>query len=164
MKATVTLADAEHTQALGAALGRQAQAGAVLALEGPLGAGKTCLAQGLGMGLGVCSQVVSPSFQILAVYEEGRLPLFHADLYRLGDASELTELGLEDALSAGGVMAIEWASRFGEVLPPDHLELRLEPVGVSDKRILHLRAHGPLAQALLRALAAERPEVQLEPR
>lgn len=144
----------EHTRALGAALGRACAPGAVLALHGGLGAGKTCLAQGVGEGLGVRGPVVSPSFQILAEYP-GRLTLYHADLYRLGDEGELEELGLEEALGAGGVMVVEWASRFGGLLPQDHLSVELLPGPGPDARRARLSAGGAASLALLERLRAE---------
>ena len=142
------LDDAQATRALGQKIAERAYPGLVLALQGELGAGKTTLAQGLGRGLGVSEQVRSPTFIIMALYE-GRLPMAHADLYRLGDESELTELGLEEHLSLG-VTLIEWSERFPELLPADHLQVLLEDQGQG--RSVTLVGTGPKTRALVAEL------------
>ncbi len=144
---TLQLEDAEATQDLGARLGAFASQGSVLALSGELGAGKTTLAQGLGRALEVPGPVTSPTFQLLFVHE-GRMPMFHADLYRLGDESELVELGFDELLGQQGVSVVEWAERFPEILPEDHLEARLLYQG--EARVIELRAHGPRSRTWLR--------------
>jgi len=131
----------EHTFAVGVALGRAAFPGAALALVGDLGAGKTVLARGVGAGLQVTTRVQSPSFILVQTHHGGRLPLWHADLYRLGDASELDQLGLDELLDADGVVMVEWADRFPELLPEDHLLVRLVDLGQA--RRLELGATGP---------------------
>ncbi|HJN75377.1 MAG TPA: tRNA (adenosine(37)-N6)-threonylcarbamoyltransferase complex ATPase subunit type 1 TsaE [Myxococcota bacterium] len=136
----------EHTRRLGALLGSTASEGATLALDGELGAGKTTLTQGLGAALGVEGPVTSPTFQLLFVHE-GRLRLFHADLYRLGDASELTELGFDEVLGTSGVSVIEWAGRFPDVLPGDYLQLTLTYEG--DGRCAHAEARGACSSGWL---------------
>ncbi len=146
------LDDAPATRALGQQIAERSYPGLVLALQGELGAGKTTLAQGVGLGLGVKGRVRSPTFIIMALYE-GRLPMAHADLYRLGDESELTELGLEEHLSHG-VTLIEWSERFPQLLPKDHLELLLEDDG--DGRRATLTAMGPKSLALVTELQALR--------
>lgn len=142
----------QHTHALGVAIGQLAPPGAVLALQGDLGAGKTALAKGVGEGLGVPGVVTSPTFILVAEHPGGRLPLVHADLYRLGDASELEELGLTERVDEGhAVVLIEWAERFPEALPPDHLRVELgfeEP----DGRRARLVPGGPSSAALAEAL------------
>lgn len=142
------LDDAEATRALGQQIASLAYPGLVLALQGELGAGKTTLAQGIGLGLSVAEQVRSPTFIIMALYE-GRLPLVHADLYRLGDESELVELGLEEHLRQG-VTLIEWSERFPELLPEDHLRVLLQDR--AEGREAQLLATGPQAQGLVDAL------------
>ncbi|HHO54623.1 MAG TPA: tRNA (adenosine(37)-N6)-threonylcarbamoyltransferase complex ATPase subunit type 1 TsaE [Deltaproteobacteria bacterium] len=124
MRALLLSSPAE-THELGRRLGVALPPGACLALSGDLGAGKTALVRGIAEGLGVPSLIQSPTFVLVQIHEGGRLPLWHADLYRLGDASELDELGL-DAMAPETVLAIEWASRFPELLPADRLEIRLE--------------------------------------
>lgn len=143
---TVHTTSAEHTRALGAALGRAARPGTVIALQGELGAGKTVLAKGVGEGLGVATRVQSPTFILVQAHGGGRLPFWHADLYRLGEAGELVHLGLDELLEGGGVVVIEWADRFPEVLPADRLEVRLS--GEGDRRTVVLRATGPRHRAL----------------
>ena len=97
----------EVTQALGRRFAELAVPGTVLSLNGPLGAGKTCFAQGVGRGLGIEGPITSPTFIICAVYPDARLPLHHADFYRLGDSSELVELGLDEVMGVEGIALIE---------------------------------------------------------
>jgi len=149
----LSLQNPEATHEIGRALGAAAQSGCVVALSGPLGAGKTCLSQGVAAGLGVTGPVTSPTFIILAVYDGGRLPLHHADLYRLGDPEELRELGLEEAFAPPAVSLVEWADRFPELLPADHLAVSLDYAD-GDTRSLSAEAHGPRSQALLEAARA----------
>jgi tRNA threonylcarbamoyladenosine biosynthesis protein TsaE len=141
----------EATQALGRRLGELAAAGTVLSLNGPLGAGKTCFAQGVGRGLGIEGPITSPTFILLASYPHGRLPFFHADYYRLGDESEFRELGLEEVIGREGLTLIEWADRFPDSLPADHLHIDLEDLGPGRRRFT-AQAHGPQSSALLEAL------------
>ena len=115
----------EQTKALAAKLAHFAAADDVIVLTGDLGAGKTQFTQGFAAALGVAGGtgegVVSPTFNILLSYEDGRLPLFHFDLYRLDDASQLEDVGFYDALDQGGVTLIEWGDRFEDELPDDRL-------------------------------------------
>jgi len=138
-------------------------AGDVLLLDGPLGAGKTCLTQGLAEGLGVPTETVvhSPSFTLVNQYQ-GRLPLLHADLYRLEHAEELAELGLWEAAATGATVVIEWANRFSEEMPTDHLALQLE-LGKGRMRKITLRASGPLARTRLRAIERQLPGERRRP-
>ncbi len=104
-----------ETEALGEAWGRAVRAGLVIGLTGDLGAGKTRLVKGLARGLGVTSRVQSPSFTLVNIYEGGRLPLFHLDLYRLDTVRQIAAAGLEEYLRPAGVTVVEWAERwFGE--------------------------------------------------
>ncbi len=100
-----------ETQSLGESWGRQAQAGLVIALSGELGAGKTQLVKGIACGLGIAARVHSPTFTLVNVYEDGRLPLFHLDLYRLETPEQITAAGLAEYLRPEGVTVIEWAER-----------------------------------------------------
>ena len=108
----------EETEALGARLARALEPGAVVAFTGDLGAGKTAFVRGLARGLGIPDRVTSPTFTIVNEYEGGRLPLFHFDLYRLGCADELFDIGWEDYLARGGVCAVEWSERMEDALEP----------------------------------------------
>lgn len=141
---TVELADAEATQALGARLAGALQIGDVVLLRGDLGAGKTTLARGLvSAWTGVDEDAPSPTYTLVQVYEGPRGPLWHMDLYRLRDAEEALELGLEDAL-AEAVTVIEWPERLGAFAPADRLIVGLEPHGAG--RRAHLRGYGRLAE------------------
>jgi len=104
-----------ETEALGERLGAVLQPGTVLAYTGDLGAGKTAFTRGLARGLGVTERVTSPTFTIVNEYE-GRLPLFHFDMYRLGGEEELFDIGWEDYLARGGVCAVEWSENIAEAL------------------------------------------------
>lgn len=128
----------EETRAIGESLGGRAFPGAVILLEGPLGAGKTVLARGVAAGLGVESPVTSPSFAILAVHA-GRLPFFHLDLYRVNDPAELRAIDLAEIFGAGGVAVVEWPRWLLEDPPPGALEVRIRPSGEGE-RAIELRA------------------------
>jgi len=144
-----------QTHALGRALGMAAQPGALVALRGPLGAGKTLLAKGIAEGLGVRSVVNSPTF-ILMNEHVGRLRFFHVDAYRLEDPSEADGAGLFDERQAQGVTVVEWADRLDGWLPGDRLEIEIEPdAAVSDHRTLRWRASGDVAAQLAAAALAK---------
>ena len=106
----------EDTEALGAALAGHLAEGAVVAFTGDLGAGKTAFVRGLARGLGISEAVTSPTFTIVNEYGGGRLPLFHFDMYRLGSADELFDIGWEDYLARGGVCAVEWSENVADAL------------------------------------------------
>lgn len=144
---------AAQTQALGAVLGRLLWPGAVVCLEGDLGAGKTCLTQGLGRGLDVAEPVISPTFTLIREYH-GRLPLFHVDCYRLRDVDDAWALGLDDYLYDDGVTVVEWADRVRPLIPSERLWIRLEPAGGDMRRVL-LTAAGGAYRALLESLPPE---------
>ena len=110
---------ASETLALGEKLGKAAKPGQIYTLNGDLGVGKTVLTQGFAKGLGITEAVNSPTFTILQVYEEGRLPLYHFDVYRIGDVEEMDEIGYEDYFYGDGVCLIEWASQIRDILPDD---------------------------------------------
>jgi len=114
----------EETQRLGEELGRLARQGDLFLLVGGLGAGKTCLTQGIAWGLGIAGYATSPSFVVINQYR-GRLPLYHIDLYRLDSIEEVIELGLDDYLYGSGVCVVEWAEKAVEVLPTEHLLVEL---------------------------------------
>jgi len=146
----IHLADEAATRAAGAALGGVLRAGDAVALVGDLGAGKTTFVQGVAAGAGVSAPVTSPSFALIQEYP-ARVPLVHADLYRIDRARELDEIGLDEHVRAGAAaVLVEWADRF-PVLPRDHLRIALTIAG--DGRGLVADAGGPRAQALLAAWA-----------
>jgi tRNA threonylcarbamoyladenosine biosynthesis protein TsaE len=139
----------EETRAVGRWLGRAAMPGTVLALAGPLGAGKTQLAKGVAEGLGVTSVVNSPTF-ILMNEHLGRLRLYHIDAYRLGDPEEAVTAGLLDERQAEGVTVVEWADRLEGWLPPDRLDIEIVPGAGEHDRTLRWMAHGPFHEWLAR--------------
>lgn len=112
---------AKDTYELGEKIGQMAKPGMVISLTGDLGVGKTVFTQGLAKGLGIEEPVNSPTFTIVQVYEEGRLPLYHFDVYRIGDIEEMDEIGYEDYVYGEGVCLIEWANLIEEILP-DHYQ------------------------------------------
>jgi tRNA threonylcarbamoyladenosine biosynthesis protein TsaE len=144
----VTTSSAKETRDLAASLAVVASAGDRLALHGPLGAGKTQFAKGFAAGLGVREVVLSPSFTLMAEYE-GRLPLFHLDLYRLEGDSDAYEGGLLDEREARGVTLIEWGERLSPALDPERLEVTISgpPAASSDvdhePRVLVLASDSP---------------------
>ena len=116
----------EDTFALGQALGQMAAPGEIYTLDGDLGTGKTVLTQGLAAGLGITEHVNSPTFTIVQEYEGGRLPLYHFDVYRIGNVEEMDEIGAEDYLYGDGVCLIEWADLIREILPLNCIRIRIE--------------------------------------
>lgn len=116
----------KETFDFGKGLGEQAKAGTVYTLIGDLGAGKTVLTQGLAKGLDIREPISSPTFTIVQVYEEGRLPLYHFDVYRIGDVEEMEEIGYEDYFYGEGVSLIEWANLIEEILPEKYTEIKIE--------------------------------------
>lgn len=117
---------AEETFALGERLGREAKPGDVYTLIGDLGVGKTVLTQGIAKGLDIDEPICSPTFTIVQVYEEGRMPFYHFDVYRIGDVAEMDELGYEDYFYGEGLTMIEWANLIEEILPPCRKEITIE--------------------------------------
>ena len=107
----------EETYELGRKMGREAEPGQIVCLSGDLGVGKTVFTQGFAAGLGIEGPVNSPTFTILQQYEDGRLPLYHFDVYRIGDVSEMDEIGYEDCFFLEGVCLIEWPGLIEEILP-----------------------------------------------
>lgn len=116
----------EETFRVGMELGEKAKPGQVFTLTGDLGVGKTVLTQGLAKGLGINEPVNSPTFTIVQVYEEGRLPFYHFDVYRIGDIEEMDEVGFEDYVMGDGVSLIEWANLIEEILPEERTDIRIE--------------------------------------
>ncbi|WP_455619095.1 tRNA (adenosine(37)-N6)-threonylcarbamoyltransferase complex ATPase subunit type 1 TsaE [Eisenbergiella sp.] len=117
---------AEETYALGKKIGQEAQPGQVYTLIGDLGVGKTVFTQGVAAGLGITEPVSSPTFTIVQIYDEGRMPFYHFDVYRIGDPEEMEEVGFEDCIYGGGLCLIEWANLIEEILPPVYTQVRIE--------------------------------------
>ncbi|MBT9776268.1 tRNA (adenosine(37)-N6)-threonylcarbamoyltransferase complex ATPase subunit type 1 TsaE [Clostridium sp. MCC353] len=116
----------EETFELGMKLGTEAEAGEVYCLNGDLGVGKTVFTQGFAKGLNILEPVNSPTFTIVQQYEEGRLPLYHFDVYRIGDVSEMDEIGYEDCFYGEGVCLIEWSDLIEEILPDHVIKVKIE--------------------------------------
>jgi tRNA threonylcarbamoyladenosine biosynthesis protein TsaE len=142
-----------ETRRLGERLSRLLQPGDVVLLQGELGAGKTCLAQGIGRGLRVAEAVKSSSFVLVNEYN-GRLKVYHADLFRLEDASEVADLALEET-SSDGVLLVEWPDRAPEELPPEHLLVRFEIVDDKTRRI-EISGRGGRYERVVEALGSGR--------
>jgi tRNA threonylcarbamoyladenosine biosynthesis protein TsaE len=138
-----------HTERIGERLARLAAPGTILALWGELGAGKTQLTKGVAAGLGFeAGEISSPTFVILHEHYGGRMPLFHLDLYRL-EGQDLGTTGWEETLDAGGITVIEWPDRAGDALPDDRLDVHLEHIAETKRRVV-LSATGPRSADLLR--------------
>lgn len=116
---------AEDTFDLGRKVGQIVKGGTVITLVGDLGVGKTVFTQGLAEGLGIDEPVNSPTFTILQIYEEGRIPLYHFDVYRIGDVSEMDEIGFDEYVFGEGVSLIEWANLIEEILPDEYYEVQI---------------------------------------
>ena len=116
----------EETYALGEKIGNAAQPGQIYTLTGDLGVGKTVFTQGVAAGLGITEPVSSPTFTIVQVYEEGRLPFYHFDVYRIGDVEEMEEIGNEDCINGEGVCLIERSTLIQEILPEDAIHITIE--------------------------------------
>jgi tRNA threonylcarbamoyladenosine biosynthesis protein TsaE len=129
-----------ETQGIGEVIGKAALPGDVLLLEGKLGAGKTCLTQGLARGLDIDEYVLSPTFVIMREFY-GRLPLYHIDLYRLDDIDETMDLGLDEYLYGTGICVVEWAEKALSILPRKHLMIRIDYLSDTE-RVLRIEPCG----------------------
>ena len=124
-----------ETRALGIRLARHLRPGDVLCLWGDLGAGKSELTRGIAAGLGVTAPVTSPSFTIMNVYQEGRLPLYHFDWYRLESSEELYEMGMDKYLGGDGAAVVEWPGVCPDAVPDTRLDVTLTPVSESEREV-----------------------------
>ena len=131
---TYTTHSPAETEAIGAALGQQLKAGAVLAYRGDLGAGKTAFTRGLARGLGCSEMVTSPTYTIVNEYLGGRLPLFHFDMYRLKSSDDLWDIGWEDYLERGGICAVEWSENVDDAME-DAIYITIEKLGEESRCI-----------------------------
>ena len=125
----------EETELTGQTLSKTLSAGAVVALFGELGAGKTAFVRGLARGLGIAERVTSPTFTIVNEYTSGRLPLFHFDMYRLKSADELFDIGWEDYLARGGVCVVEWSENVQDVFDGTETRITIEKTSDTDRKI-----------------------------
>lgn len=117
---------ADDTRSLGVKMGKEARPGDVYTLIGDLGVGKTVFTQGVAEGLHIEEAICSPTFTIVQVYEEGRMPFYHFDVYRIGDIEEMEEIGYEDYFYGDGLCMIEWANLIEDILPPKRKEITIE--------------------------------------
>lgn len=122
----IETASAEETFALGEKIGQESTPGQVYTLIGDLGVGKTVFTQGVARGLGITEPVNSPTFTIVQIYDEGRMPFYHFDVYRIGDVEEMEEIGYEDCFFGGGLCLIEWANLVEEILPEHYRRITIE--------------------------------------
>jgi tRNA threonylcarbamoyladenosine biosynthesis protein TsaE len=129
----------DETRALGARLAQALRGGDVVAFTGDLGAGKTAFVSGMAQGLGIDERVTSPTFTIVNEYEGGRLPLFHFDMYRLGSADELFDIGWEDYLARGGVCAVEWTENVAEAIEPDAVRVSIRRGDDESSRVIEIQ-------------------------
>lgn len=127
----------KETFELGKNLGEQAKAGQIFCLNGDLGVGKTVFTQGFAKGLGIEENVNSPTFTIIQVYEEGRIPLYHFDVYRIGSSDEMYDIGYEEYINGEGVCIIEWANLIEDILPDEYLHIELKYKDMSREMILN---------------------------
>ena len=116
----------QDTYDLGKKLGESCKAGDIILLNGDLGVGKTIFTKGFGKGLGIEEPISSPTFTIMQIYEQGRLPLYHFDVYRIGDVEEMDELGYEEYFYSDGVCLIEWSTLIQEIIPDNAIEIVIE--------------------------------------
>lgn len=137
----------EETQSLGRELGHLAQSGDVILLVGNLGAGKTCLTQGIAWGLDIDGYASSPSFILVNEYR-GRIPMYHIDLYRLDSINEIADIGLDDYLYGRGLCVVEWADKAFDILPAQNLLIEIDLVGKNERR-LELTPHGKRYKEML---------------
>ena len=118
--------DPEETFEVGRTIGMNAKPGQIYTLTGDLGVGKTVFTQGVAAGLGITEPVNSPTFTIIQEYEDGRLPFYHFDVYRIGDLEEMEEIGYDDYFFGQGICLIEWAELIEEILPEKRIEVNIE--------------------------------------
>lgn len=149
---TIFTRDQHETRDLGELIGKTAQAGDIILLTGPLGSGKTCLTQGIALGLGIESSITSPTFVLVREYH-GRLALYHADLYRL-DLAEIRDLGIDDYLNGDGLCVVEWAEKGLPLMPVEHLRILLEYTDTEMRRITFSPCGGHF-QKLTRAVLTD---------
>ncbi len=136
----ITSSSPDETRHLGMRIGELAKEGDILLLTGKLGAGKTCLTQGIASGLGIEENTPSPSFVLVREFC-GRLPLYHMDLYRLDNLNEIADLGLDDYLYGEGVCVIEWAEKGLSLMPPQYMLVNIDYTGETSRRFI-LEPHG----------------------
>lgn len=131
-----------ETEALGEALAQKLSEGSVVAFTGDLGAGKTAFIRGMARGLGILSRVTSPTFTIVSEYEDGTVPLFHFDMYRLHSADELFDIGWEDYLRRNGICAVEWSEHVSSALEDDCIRVDIRRGAEENQRVISISENG----------------------
>jgi tRNA threonylcarbamoyladenosine biosynthesis protein TsaE len=147
----------EETRELGRTIGNLAQAGDVILLTGDLGAGKTCLTQGIAFGLGAKDYALSPTFVIMRRLR-GRLPLYHIDLYRLDRVAETEDLGLDDYFYGDGISVVEWAEKAEALMPFERLSIQIEYLSENERRF-RLKSNGLRFDSLIESIKYETKSV-----
>lgn len=148
----ILLSNLLDTIKFGEKLGKLLKSGDIICLNGDLGVGKTTLSKSIGEGLGVQEYITSPTFTLINEYE-GRLPLYHFDVYRLNSYEELEELGAEDYFYGNGICLIEWAEKISEDLPENRLEVWIARGAFDDERCIELKAFGHRYKTLIEELS-----------
>ncbi|HHY77142.1 MAG TPA: tRNA (adenosine(37)-N6)-threonylcarbamoyltransferase complex ATPase subunit type 1 TsaE [Clostridiales bacterium] len=144
--------NAEDTYRIGKKLGKLLFPGCIVCLTGDLGTGKTAFTQGIGKGLGVSENVVSPTYTIINEYTSGRIPLYHFDVYRLGSSDEMYELGCDEYFYGDGVTVVEWADSVEDVIPSERLWVTINKLEEPDQREIIMEATGSIYEELLKEL------------
>lgn len=134
----INIRSEQDTERFGYELGQKVEPGTVIALIGDLGTGKTTLTKSIARGLGVTETITSPTFNIVKEYRSGRLPLFHFDVYRIGDIDEMFEIGYEEYFFGDGVCVIEWADIIEEIIPEDAMVIRIDYGASEGERIYEI--------------------------
>lgn len=147
----IKLKGLEDTDKFGKRLGELVEPGDIICLNGDLGAGKTTLSKSIGLGLGVSEHITSPTFTIINEYN-GRIPLYHFDVYRLSHGEELFDLGADDYFYGNGVCLVEWAENVEEYLPEDRLELWIYTTANPEERIIEIIPYGHRSEFLAKEL------------
>ena len=153
---SLTLTNRDATIALGKKIGQQLVAGDVLVLDGDLGAGKTTFTKGLAAGLEIPDIIKSPTFTIIHEYQDGRLPLYHMDAYRLENGGA-EDLGLEEYFDGDGVSVVEWAEFVEDELPADFLAIHFKRTGDDNTRILEFEPHGQHFDQIVKSVVKQWP-------
>ena len=136
----------QETRALGAALAKKLRKGDVVLLDGQMGAGKSEFARGIAQGLSIADNVTSPTFTILQVYNDGIMPLYHFDWYRITDASQLYEMGMDEYLYGDGIAVVEWPQQCEELIPDNHLSVKIDIGDNENQRIFTFTCAGSFTE------------------
>lgn len=150
---SIHLLSAEQTQIFGEVIGKTAQASDNLFLTGDLGAGKTTMTKGVGKGLGIRQMIKSPTYTIVREYEQGRLPFYHMDIYRLAEGAD--DLGFDDYFEGSGLTVVEWGELLGEEKPNDYLEIIIKKQEDENKRVLEFQTYGQRSVNWLKEIKEE---------